>query len=677
MLSLKNNIIILIFFIIILISVSSKLLNTRLDEQEEGSKEKDIFISPPKFSRISGFYPDNFKLKLSSDINTKIYYTLDSTDPRTSPTSMEFKDYILIYDRSLEPNIYSSIGSNESSPVSITAFRQYTGPNFPIDKAMIVRAVVKNSNGDFSDIITKTYFVTTGDLYKYQDLTVISIVTDPENLFAPDKGIYVTGNMYQEAKKNEDDDKRNRWRMKDCNFLMKGKEWEREVEVIIFDKGEIKLQQKMGIRIKGAFSRNLPGKSFNIYAREKYGKSTIELDLLKDNYDINGNLITSYKSLSLRNIYEEERLRDEFGRDLFYFREGLTSTNMRNSILFLDGEYWGFYVIQEKIGDVFISQNYLIPSNKVSLIKNNKLEDGPPEELDNFNYFCGNYSSKNVSDEKVYMEINNYIDLYSFIETFATEIYISNLDWPGNNDGQWKYIGSPIEENKYTDGKWRFLIFDLDYTMGTKFMRVDSENTNSFILVEKRNRRAPVNLFLNLLNNNTDFQNKFVNIICDYANDVYENEKVIELIEKYKEECTDMVVNSELRWSGQNYKFPIEGYSYYKNKYLKALDSIFDFFQKRPSIISQHMKEYLRLKGDLVDLNLEIHGRGKIQINTITPKFVNGNWSGKYFSRIPIAIKAIPDFGYKFKEWTGYIQSNKREDEITLLDSQKIIAIFD
>ena len=66
---------------------------------------------------------------------------------------------------------------------------------------MIVRAVAKNSKGEFSEIITKNYFVTTEDLYKYEDLTVVSIVTDPENLFGPDIGIYVTGNMYIEEQK--------------------------------------------------------------------------------------------------------------------------------------------------------------------------------------------------------------------------------------------------------------------------------------------------------------------------------------------------------------------------------------------------------------------------------------------------------------------------------------------
>ena len=35
-------------------------------------------------------------------------------------------------------------------------------------------------------------------------MTVISLVTDPDNLFSPDTGIYVTGTMFQEWKNSPD-----------------------------------------------------------------------------------------------------------------------------------------------------------------------------------------------------------------------------------------------------------------------------------------------------------------------------------------------------------------------------------------------------------------------------------------------------------------------------------------
>ena len=671
-----KNIFILFIISFTFISFSSELIDSKIFEEEEEddfyiseneeliseeeeSQEEKNYINPPGFSRISGFYPENFKLKLSSEENTTIYYTDDSTDPRNSSTSKEYKDYILIYDKTPEPNIYSEINT-------ITTYK-YHGPNYPIDKAMIIRAVAKNSKGEFSEIKSKTYFITNEDLYKYQDLTVISIVTNPDNLFDPDIGIYVTGRMYIETKKR-------------TNYKMKGKEWERECFVTIFDKGEIVVQQNLGIRIKGTATRIKPGKSFNLYARKKYGKSRIETNLFKDNYDINGNLITSYKSLSLRNIFEENRLRDKFGRDLFYSRKDLTSTNMENSILFLNGEYWGFYLIQEKIDANFISSNYLIPSENIVLAKSNQIEEGPKEVFTDFQQFCRNYSQKDLADEKIYEEIKNYIDIDSMIELFATGIYISHLDWPARNDGEWNNYKEIQEGNIYSNGKWRFIIFDLDYSMGAEFYEVGSADVNNFknnIDNRSRLKQSYVSLFLGLLKNNTDFQNKFINIYCDYANEVYNIDKVSKLVEKYREEYTDIVAYSLLRWCEKDYESILEGYSYYKLIYLKSLDSIYEFFEQRPKFTFQHMKEFLDLKGDLVYLKIEIKGKGKIQINSITPNFINGAWTGKYFSRIPIKIKAIPDVGYNFKEWTGYFQSIINNIEIILFESQIVTAVFD
>ena len=375
---------------------------------------------------------------------------------------------------------------------------------------------------------------------------------------------------------------------------------------------------------------------------KKYGKTSIDTKILEDNYDINGNLITSYKTLSLRSVYEEVRLREKFGRDLFYLRKGLTTTNMKISILFLNGEYWGVYIIQEKLSKDFFEKNYLIPSENIVFIKDNIIEDGPEEELEKFKMFCEEYSTKDLSDDNIYEEIKDYIDINSMIELFGTGIYISNMDWPARNDGEWKYIGEKNEKNEYTDGKWRFIIFDLDYSMGSKYHGSGSPGNDNFNYANRRNIESPVNLFFSLLKKNKEFQNKFINIYCDYANDVYNMDKINKLIEKYKEEYTDIMAYSELRWWGWSFDSILEGYSYFKLDYLKGLDSVIYFFEERPKFTFKHMKEFLKLEGNLVDLNKEIKGKGKIQINTIFPTFIDNKWSGRYFSLVPISIKAIP-----------------------------------
>ena len=675
----KNYLLLIIVFVIFFyFSLESQNLRKNEEkepekEEEDDEKEEKSNVNPPKFSRISGFYPDDFKLRLISEENHEIYYTDDSTDPRTSNSSRKYKDHILIYDKSSEPNIYSAIGQNDSSPVSIAVRGHYTPPPYPVDKAMIIRAVAKNSKGEFSDIITKTYFVTNQALGIYQDLTVVSLVTNPENLFDPEFGIYVSGNMYQEAwrravENNETDKFIPRWA--GSNFQQKGKDWERETFMTIFDKGDINIQQKVGLRIKGAVSRLSASKSFNVFARKKYGKSNIETDLFKDK-NAKRYSKTSYKALSFRNIYNPSRYKDKIGRDLTLEREGLTFSNMKNSVIFLNGEYWGFLFIQEKFDSTFISQKYLLPKDNIVIGKSRGVEDGDENEYNNFIYFCGNYSKKEVWDEKIYDEIKNFIDIDSFVELFANGLYTGNTDWPGNNDGEWKYLGDPIEGNKYSDGKWRFYIYDLDLSMS-------SPNSNTFlnIEIEKRINYSYVQLYYSLVHNNSDFRHKIVNRICDYANEICTDEVLKKLIEEYKEECPDLMANAQLRWSSRNFQSYFEGFANLKQSYLSTLDSLYNFYDRRARFFLQHTKNYLKLIGNPVNLTIEIQGKGKIQVNSILPKFKNNKWTGIYFSLIPIDIKAIPEKGYIFKEWNGYINTNQQKEEILLFNSTKIYAIF-
>ena len=680
-LNLKSKIVSIIIYLFILISFSLELRDLRIIDSEDDlpkeEKEEKTLIKPPGFSKISGFYPDNFKLKLSSEEGTTIYFTLDSTDPRTSETALEYKDYILIYDRTLEPNIYANINENEDSPVSISRGNGFKGPVYPVDKAMVIRAVAKNSKGEFSEVNTKTYWVTNEDLAQYEDLTVISLVTNPENLFDPDIGIYVTGTMYQEWKKSEDyDPKQNPWdKNGKCNYYMRGAEWEREAHLTIFEKGERVIQQNIGIRLKGASTRNNAGKSFNLHARKEYGKETFEAELFKDNYDIYGNKITSYKSISIRSIYEQSRFKDKLGRDLLYERENLVSANMKPCILFLNGEYWGLYLLQEKIDDKYFESHFLIPNEDIVMLKGSDIEEGPEEELIDIEGFFKEYSKKDVNDEEIYKEIKKRVDIYSMIEFFGTGIYISIGDWPGQNEGEWRNMGEIIEGNKFADGRWRFMIYDLDYTMGSKFAGVGSFDSDNFKFVEGRSNRFPVNLFMALLKNNTDFQQKFVNLYCDYANEVFKSEKVDKLLNEYKEKYSDMIAYSQLRWWGWGSK--LEGFLNYRTRYFQALDIISEFYRKRAVYTLPHMKDFLGLKGELVNLIIEVKGRGRIQVNSITAELNRNNlWVGHYFTNIPIVLKAIPDVGFTFSGWGGKVDYDQQTIEIILFSNTTIVANF-
>lgn len=197
-------------------------------------------IAPPSFSQPSGFYPENFELMLFSfNPTAKIYYTKDGSDPLTSETATLYTTPIQINDHSKDPNIYSEYQADDTAQ-SICRGNGFKKPEFNVDKAMVIRAVAKADEG-VSEVVSETYFITTGDLKKYQDLTVISLVTDPKNLFDPDIGIYVVGNQFFEWQKSEDYDPKKSVYDTDnkCNYFSKGKEWERPAKITVYNKGEV------------------------------------------------------------------------------------------------------------------------------------------------------------------------------------------------------------------------------------------------------------------------------------------------------------------------------------------------------------------------------------------------------------------------------------------------------
>jgi hypothetical protein len=109
------------------------------------SKAQDVI----SFSKESGFYPEEFDLTLSVSGNSKIFYTVDSSNPTNSSTTKEYTGPIRIKDRTSEPNVYSAIEENENSPVSISRGNNFRQPVYLVDKPMVIRAVAKNSNGEY------------------------------------------------------------------------------------------------------------------------------------------------------------------------------------------------------------------------------------------------------------------------------------------------------------------------------------------------------------------------------------------------------------------------------------------------------------------------------------------------------------------------------------------------
>ena len=643
-----------------------------------------VSLSPPKFSHESGFYPNNFTLLLTSYVEDSIiYYTIDGSNPLTSKTRIKYTEKgINIYDRTNEPNIYAEYEEDESSALSITRGCNYKKPNYPLDKAMIVRAVTVKGNSQ-SKIVDYSYFVTTGELQNYEELLIVSLVTNPENLFDPEIGIYVTGKQYIDWITSPgyvpNPDKWSKTNI--CNYYSRGSDWEREASVSFFDKGNFILHQDIGIRLKGSSTRNAPQKSFDLIAKKKYGKSYFEYKFFEENYDLEGKIIEKYERISLRAIYGNERIRDKFGRDIIYKRKAATTTWMRSCVLFLNGEYWGMYELMEKLDPLFFKQHYGITDNSLVIIKENEIDEGPEEECDNYLQKAEQFSFLDLSNKNNYKELEQFIDVDSFMEHYATGIYLGTWDWPLQNSGAWRSIGNKVEGNEYTDGKWRFITYDLDFSMGMTFENyggVEGYQYDNFRHVEnRRGNKIPTNIFISLLKKNDIFRNKFINLYCDFANEVMKKERISSILDRYNEKIASMVANGKARWWGSAFSNKLEGYSFMKNDYENEVYRKLNlFFQERGKYTLQHMKNYLNLKEELVDITISIKGEGKVQINTIIPEFKEGIWKGKYFTNVPIIITPITDNNKEFKGWSGDITTDEKVLTLSLNKATTIEANF-
>jgi hypothetical protein len=196
-------------------------------------------VEAPSFSVDSGFYDEPFYLEINVPEGTRVYYTLDCSDPNSN--AIEYNEPIYLNNASLHDNVYSmrtdvSAGFyedliNDNEGGSIPSYMQ---PDYLVDKCNVVRAIAVDDIGNVSNVVTGSFFVCNA-IENYDGCNIISIVTDPDNLFAYESGIYVTGRIFDEYIDNINANYYGKdWRSWNANYRQHGVEWEKEAHFDFF-----------------------------------------------------------------------------------------------------------------------------------------------------------------------------------------------------------------------------------------------------------------------------------------------------------------------------------------------------------------------------------------------------------------------------------------------------------
>ena len=209
---------------------------------------------------------------------------------------------------------------------------------------------------------------------------------------------------------------------------------------------------------------------------------------------------------------------------------------------FLDGEYWGMYFITEDYNAAYIHDHYQVDPDNIIMIKATGLDqadlaEGNEEDYNEYKEMLAFIGEHDMSDSANYNHACDLIDMESYIDYYATEIYIARYgDWPSGNFSLWRTREN--DGSRYGDTKWRYMLFDVNsYGIGKNSL---SNDTLSYVLTEDSTFFA--------LYQNEEFRRQFANRLLYIGREVFAPEKCNQFLDQYAQTLKEPIAASNMRF---------------------------------------------------------------------------------------------------------------------------------
>ena len=510
------------------------------------------------FSQESGVYhTPELKVRMKAPAGYTIAFTTNGTKPTAKDASGKaevevtlnggMSGYLMDHKKlMLTPEFYNSVlyESNEL-PVGVVL-----NASLVDDKG----AVVKEPR-------TMVYFLMQDKLAdRFPNCTVISITTDPVNLLDHKTGIMAPGAIY-DAWKQTDAGKKiiadQEWWKAETNSSQHGKKWERPCQLQLYTTGEKPtIELDAGLRIRGGMSRRQNQKSFTLYFRDTYGPKTLHFALFDKEED--------YKRFGLRNGGDDSqytKFKDVMLQDL---AKGGKYTVLRNrpAVVFLNGEYWGPYALCEITTANMMKDRYGVDEKNLIVIKEAELDVGKKEDLRLYEEMKA-FKDKDLTDPDIYRQFCDVVDVQSMADYFALQVYIGNADCePDHNHIIWR-----TRDKFYNEGRWQYILHDLDYSAGHYDERSTSANTDHFAMIRKK-----FPLFAAALKNK-NFYDMFLSSLKKIGSQNFNYDKVRDKMDFYDKMWGPLMPDFYKRFGDT------------ANLRKRCMNSTLNFFQRRYDVI--------------------------------------------------------------------------------------------
>lgn len=651
-------------------------------------------VSKPIFSITSGFFSTNQNLTISHpDPTVTIVYTLDGSEPslsnlngtiynyknqyRNTPgqpdgpflqnsfKSWQYSNPITLVNRSNQPNDLANMSStNDFSP-------SYYIPTSLLKKGTVVKAKAFKMGAIASETVTHSYFIFPEGAAAFS-LPVVSLSLTEKELFDYQDGIFVAGidfDTWRDENPNmlvEDDLSYH------ANYSREGRVAEKEANFSYFINGNNILNQKIGLRINGNFTRTFQSKSFRIIPRDEYGDADFDHQFFANNN------FTSFKTLVLRhsgNDFFRTMFRDAVAQKIVKHLRFATQ-EYQPTVTFVNGEYWGILNLRERYDDDYFKRVFNINKNELDLLEDlMEITEGDEVHYQAFLTFLENNSLANAAN---YSYVNTQIDVDNFIDYYLTQIYFANQDWLGNNVGYFRKKTSQYIPNAPLgqDGRWRWFVFDLDGAFGYYQVVVDYNMLDFATATDGPDFPNPpwsTFVFRKMLESPI-FRTAFLSRFADMMNTTFLPNRMVDIINETKNVIASEIPNHITRWSS------IEDVAQWN----VFCNELITFSNQRIPFQRQHLRQEFNIANDIaVTLQVNDASQGFIKINTIdirpsTPGVAQSAypWNGTYFSGVPITLKAIALPGYQFSHWSGASSSTNPEIVISSNTAFTVTAHF-
>lgn len=493
----------------------------------------------PAFSVTPGIYDNAVTVAITAGEGETIRYTTDCTTPNAS----------------------SEVYSGELS----------------ISKNSVIRAAAFRDGYLSGDVATATYLFRSDGVN--HALPVVTLVTDPDNLWNSKTGIYATGDQFDPDAASYADTLQSAtyYQAKFATEEQVDTIWEKPAAFSLFDdKGKQVFTQNVGIRIAGSFGRGRAQKGFNVIARKEYGKGSMEYPFFENRP------YTEYKAVVLRAGAQDQnrsKIRDELASGLL---EG-TDINIlyqayRPTVLYLNGEYWGVYFMKEKRNRFFVAQHENTENN-VDLAIGKGFKQRSYGDNSDWVSLYEYATSHDLSSADAYNYVAERMDVDSFRDYMIAEIYNGNTDTYN------------FQYYRLKGGKWKFIFYDFCWGFQSP-----GHETLAFRMGKTPSDVCSAKLFAAMIQNK-GWRDSFCRRFGELLNTAFAPERVSALIEELYGYVEPEIKREREKFNKDTFmgvKQPNTNLGTYEG-FQSEISKLKEFAQKRPEEIKRQLQSNLGL----------------------------------------------------------------------------------